>query len=522
MIFGGKIYMARYYIGFDCGTMGTKTAIYREDSVRMAEAYRENIISYPHPGRAEMDPRGFVRTVEEGVMECLHKSGVNPNEIRGISASGIICGIVGINENWEPVTPFVPYLDNRARVEAEWIKANVKPVWLQESGNCIVDEFMPPIILRWFLNHYTGFREKAVKVLNNGPFVLGTLAGLKASEAFLDWATMSGWLIGYDAHARNWSPKQMKALGIPMEILPKIVRPWDVVGFLCPEEAEKMGLPPGIPIVAGAGDTMQSALASGLIEPGLSTDVAGTASIFAVAVDDMVERISLSPGMMFATGTLEDSYFYWSMIRAGGLSLRWFRDNVAGCPGDPSFYSEMDALAGEIPPGSRGVLFYPYLQGAGPDMPGACGAFLGLYGSSDRAAMWRSILEAIAFEYAQMIQVYRECGIPIKEIIGTEGGSKSPLWTQIKADILGGAYNIPTRSEGGLMADVAVAAYGVGDIQNLKKTMKEWITFRGRFETDPKNFKIYQDVFAIRQSILGSSIKDTFAGLEKIRKILGQ
>jgi xylulokinase len=381
---------------------------------------------------------------------------------------------------------------------------------------------MPPIILRWFLNHYTGFREKAVKVLNNGPFVLGTLAGLKASEAFLDWATMSGWLIGYDAHTRNWSPKQMKALGIPMDILPKIVKPWDVIGYLCPEEAEKMGLPSGIPIVAGAGDTMQSALASGLIEPGLSTDVAGTASIFAVAVDDMVEKISVAPGMMFATGTLEDSYFYWSMIRAGGLSLRWFRDNVAGCPGDPAFYSEMDALAGEIPPGSGGVLFYPYLQGAGPDMPGACGAFLGLYGSSDRAAMWRSILEAIAFEYAQMIQIYRECGIPIKEIIGTEGGSKSPLWTQIKADILGGAYNIPTRSEGGLMADVAVAAYGVGDINDLKKTMKEWITFRGRFETDLKNYKIYQDVFAIRQEILGSSIKDTFVGLEKIRKILGQ
>jgi len=176
-----------------------------------------------------MDARGFVRNVEEGVRECLHKSGVNPNEIRGISASGIICGIVGINENWEPVTPFVPYLDNRARGEAEWVKGNVAPVWLEESGNCIVDEFMPPIILRWFLNHYTGFREKAVKVLNNGPFVLGTLAGLKAKDAFLDWATMSGWLIGYDAHTRNWSPKQMKALGIPMEILPKIVKPWDVV-----------------------------------------------------------------------------------------------------------------------------------------------------------------------------------------------------------------------------------------------------------------------------------------------------
>ncbi len=111
-------------------------------------------------------------------------------------------------------------------------------VWLEESGNCIVDEFMPPLILRWFLNHYTGFREKAVKVVNNGPFVLGTLAGLKAEDAFLGWATMSGWLIGYDAHKRDWSPKQTEALGIPMEILPKIVKPWDVVGYL-PERGGK-------------------------------------------------------------------------------------------------------------------------------------------------------------------------------------------------------------------------------------------------------------------------------------------
>lgn len=514
--------MSKYYIGFDCGTMGTKTALYRLDSTRMAEAYRENRISYPQPGWAEMDPRGFVQAVREGVRECLEKSGVNPGEIRAISASGIICGIVGIDEDWNPVTPFVPYLDNRARCEADWVKENVKPVWLEESGNVIVDEFMPPMILRWFLNHYTGFRERAVKVVNNGPFVLGTLAGLKAGEAFLDWATMSGWLIGYDAIKRNWSKKQMDALGIPASILPRIVKPWDVVGYLCPEEAVKMGLPSGIPIVAGAGDTMQSALASGLLEPGLSTDVAGTASIFAVAVPGMVEKISRAPGMMFATGTLEDSYFYWSMIRAGGLSLRWFRDSVADRAGDPSFYAEMDALAGEVPAGSRGILFYPYLQGAGPDLPGACGAFMGLYGSSDRAAMWRSILEAIAFEYAQMIQIYRECGIPLAEIIGTEGGSKSPLWTQIKADILGGAYNIPTRSEGGLMADVAVAAFGVGDIDDLKATMGEWVTFRGRFETDAKNHKIYQEIFAERQALLGKPLHETFAGLEKIRRILGR
>ena len=223
---------------------------------------------------------------------------------------------------------------------------------------------------------------------------------------------------------------------------------------------------------------------------------------------------------MLATGTLENSYFYWSMIRAGGLSLRWFRDSIADRGGDPSFYAEMDRLAGEIPAGSRGIIFYPYLQGAGPELSGACGAFMGLFGASDRAAMWRSILEAIAFEYLQMVQIYRKYDIPIDEIIGTEGGSKSPLWTQIKSDILGGAYNIPTRSEGGLMADMAVAAYGVGDINSLKDTMKEWVTFRGRFEPDPKNRAIYTKIFEERRKMLDGPLRDCFKYLEHIRNII--
>ena len=268
--------MGQYYVVFDCGTMGTKTAIYSLDATRVAEAYRENKISYPKPGWAEMDANGFVENVREGVRECISKSGVNPAEIRADTASGIICGIVGIDEEWRPVTPFVSYLDNRAAGEAAYVRAHAKPVWVKESANAIVDEFMPPLILRWFLNHYEGFREKAVKVVNNGPFVLGTLAGLRADEAFLDWATMSGWLIGYDARERRWSRRQMDELGIPMEILPEIVKPWHIVGFLSPDEAAKMGLRAGIPIAAGAGDTMQSALASGLLEAGLATDVAGT------------------------------------------------------------------------------------------------------------------------------------------------------------------------------------------------------------------------------------------------------
>ena len=72
--------MSKYYIGYDCGTMGTKVAIYAEDSALVAEAYRAHEIKYPKPGWAEMEPDQFYRVVIEGMRECINKSRINPKD----------------------------------------------------------------------------------------------------------------------------------------------------------------------------------------------------------------------------------------------------------------------------------------------------------------------------------------------------------------------------------------------------------------------------------------------------------
>jgi len=117
--------MSRYYIGFDCGTMGTKVAIYSEDSTLVAEAYRPHKIYYPKPGWAEMDPNQYYRVVTEGIKECMQKSKINPREVRAISCSGILCGFVPIDDNWNPVGPYFPYLDTRSREEAKYVSENI-------------------------------------------------------------------------------------------------------------------------------------------------------------------------------------------------------------------------------------------------------------------------------------------------------------------------------------------------------------------------------------------------------------
>jgi xylulokinase len=509
--------MSKYYIGFDCGTQSTKTAIYRDDTVCVAEEQIPTEIHYPSAGWAEMDPDNYLRSVRKGIKDCLSKSGIDPKDVCAICGDGIICGIIGVDKDGKAITPYIPFLDSRAASDAKWVRENLEPIWIKESGNSVIDAFEPPILTRWLLKNDKNFRKNGAKIMNNGPYVLSRLANLKAEDAFIDWATLSGWLIGYDAKNKAWSKKQMDLLEIPMNLLPKIVKPWDIVGKLCKEEAELTGLPAGIPIVAGAGDTMQSNLGCGLVKAGMAADVAGTAAMFTIMVDGINENLSRNSGLFFSIGTLPDTYFYWGYIRTGGLSLRWFRDNICDRTGDNTFYDEIEKLAEKVPAGANGTLFFPYLQGGSGELENASGCFLNMTSATGRGEMWRAILESIAFEYLSLADSIRANGIHLNKVTITEGGSKNNLWNQIKADVLDSEVVTLKRVEGAVMSNVAVAAYAVGDIPDLKEAISNWVAVKDNYKPCKENTEKYRKIFTCQQTLLKEKMSDTFATLADMR-----
>ena len=235
----------KYYLGYDCGTMGTKVAIFSEDSTLVSVAYRPHRIDYPRPGWAEMDADQFYTLTSEGVRECLEKSGIDPHDIRAISCSGVICGIVPIDDTWNAVGPYIPYLDGRSRDIVKRVTETVEPIWKKESGNAVFGAYVPPMILKWLLEHERDLIKRARKVVAGAHYVMGKLGGLSADRAFIDWSHLSGWIIGFDVRKRGWSERQMELLGIPFEILPEVKRPWDVVGTLTREQADRLGLVEG-------------------------------------------------------------------------------------------------------------------------------------------------------------------------------------------------------------------------------------------------------------------------------------
>ncbi|MBI5604546.1 MAG: carbohydrate kinase [Deltaproteobacteria bacterium] len=509
--------MSRTYIGFDCGTQGTKVALYADDSRLIAEAFRPHQILYPQPGWAEMDPNQFYQVVTEGIAECVHQAKVNPEEVRGISCSGIICGIVPIDQDWKALGPYILYLDGRSAEEAARIQREVEPLWLTESGNVEVGPFMPPVMLKWLLAHQPALVAKSKKFVTNSQFVMGKLGGLTSDDAYMDWGNLSGWIIGYDAVRRDWSEKQLDRLGLPRELLPRVVDPASIVGTLCPEAARLTGLKPGIPLVAGSGDIMQANLGCGVLTAGQCSDVAGTASIFTVNVKEIHPGITPVPGVIYSMGTLPEQYLYWGYIRAGGLSLGWLKEEVMDRSGDNDFFRRMDDLAGQTPLGSHLSLFYPFLQGGDASLPKASAALLGLTGASGAGSLWRAMLEGICFEYLGWVRMFRGQAIEVKEVVGTGGGARSAVWNQMKADMLGADYLTLERGEGAVLGDALLAAHGVGDIPDLAAAAGRWAAEKDRYRPRTAQGLAYQKIYQTRQRILDGPLRQIFDELDALK-----
>lgn len=514
--------MSQYYLGFDAGTQSVKVAVYDESMNCIVSSGSPTTLTYPEPGWVNMDCDEYLQLTMKGMKECSNKmkeKGLNPADVKSIMGDGIICGICGVDAEGNAITPYVNYLDSRTAEDVELINSWGLDIWGKETGNPEANCMFPAMFARWFLKNSEEFQERGVKFIHDAPYVLAHLAGLKAEDMFIDWGTMSGWGLGYKVEEKCWSGEQLELLEIPESMMPKIVKPWDIIGHLTEEMAQKTGFPAGIPICAGAGDTMQSMIGSGNMKPGQAVDVAGTCSMFCVSTSGIIPELSKKgAGLIFNSGTLPDTYFYWGYIRTGGLALRWYKDNICRQEKDGDYYQTLSRQAADIPAGSNGVLFLPYLTGGTNDIKDASGCFLNMTMDTDQAVLWRAVLEAIGYDYMEITELYRSAGIDLSRITITEGGSRDSLWNQMKADMLNSRTITLENAAGAVMTNCLFGAYAVGDITDLETAINDNLHIKEVCEPDAKKHVFYQEQYGMKTRLVKQELAQAFQTLKKIRR----
>ncbi|MDO5549197.1 MAG: FGGY-family carbohydrate kinase [Eubacteriales bacterium] len=513
--------MEQYYAGFDAGTQSVKAVICNENMECIASCSKPTHLFYPHPGWVQMDVDEYLQLTKECLRECVEQmkaQGLSPEGVRSIMGDGIICGIAGVDVEGNAITPYINYLDSRTAEDVDAINAKGLEIWGKETGNPGANCMFPAMFARWFLKNSPEFRSRGVKFVHNAPYVLAHLAGLRADDMFIDWGAMSGWGLGYHVYNKEWSSEQLELLGIDPSYLPKIVKPWSIIGALTADAAHETGLPEGTPICAGAGDTMQSMIGSGILEAGHAVDVAGTCAMFCVSTSGIIPELS-QPGrnLIFNSGTLPDTYFYWGFIRTGGLALRWFKDNICKKEEDPSYYQELSRQAALVPVGSNGVLFLPYLTGGMGDQADASGCFLNMTLDTNQNVLWRAVLEAIGYDYMEITDIYRHAGADLSRITITEGGSRDDLWNQMKSDMLGSQVATLCHEGGAVITNCLFGAYAVGDITDIHAKLEDYLRIKKIYHPQPEAEKQYRRLYQMQKKLVKSEMIDVFSKLQELR-----
>jgi xylulokinase len=244
--------------------------------------------------------------------------------------------------------------------------------------------------------------------------------------------------------------------------------------------ARQCGLRPGVPLVAGAGDTAASIYGTGMFDPGTALDCAGTASVFCAVADHYApdtERRTLT--MMRSPE--ENRWYPLSYIAGGGLCLRWLRDELGG--EDCATYAQLEAAAAQVRPGCNGLLFAPHFAGrALPYDPDMKGAFLGLGWKHTRAHLYRAVMESIAYEYAIYADALRALlpDQPPERMCAVGGGTRSALLLQIKSDVLGLPVVPFTLEDAALLGSAVIAAHGTGELGDAHAAIRRAMTERAR------------------------------------------
>ena len=461
------------FLGLDVGTQGTKGLVVDlgAGSVVARASSSYGLIPGLPAGAAEQDPETWWTAIRDVVHALVADPAVDAGRLAGLGVSGQQHGFVPLDEADRVIRPAKLWCDVQTAPEA------------RELG--VPTGYTASKIL-WMKRHEPEHFARLRRVLLPHDWVNLRLTGTAWMEA--GDASGTGF---FDARARAFDQETMAAVDPGLrEMLPAMVLPTEPAGELSPDAATELNLPPGLPVAAGGGDNMMSAIGSGAVRPGVCVTSLGTSgTVFAHSEAAVVDPAGLiapfcdSTGgwlpllcVMNATGVTEE-------VRAA------FDRDHAG----------LTEAAAAVPTGCEGLLFLPYLAGERvPDLPEATGTLLGLRaGSLAPARLFRAALEGTSLNLGWGLDRLRALGIEPRTMRVVGGGARNPLWCRILAAVMDLTIEPLVETESAALGAALQAAWATGKDTPLEELVAPFLDTAGDpIEPDPADVERYRELGA--------------------------
>lgn len=448
--------MKQYLLGIDVGTTGTKTLLFSDSGEVLGHAYRSYPLHTPQPRFVEQEAEDWWRTVVETVREVCEGAGVT--RVAAISLSTQGGTVVPTDAAGNPLRRAIVWSDLRGIEQSRAFRARYGDRLLYELTGWNCSDGLPLMYIRWLQDHEPEIMARAERILTVPDYVSLRMTGKSVVDI-----SNAGINQFCDIRTGRYDSRLLEFAGIREEMLPKIVPSGTVIGELTAEASRELGLEEGTVLVAGAHDQYAAALGGGVVHSGEVLIGSGTCWVVTGIHDaprfesGLAQSVSAVPGKWGSIYSLE----------SGGVCLEWLRKMFAA-GGELLPYEKLNELSAAGRGAEDGMFFFPASGKLDAEHVFERSNFVGMSLSHGCGDVVRAVMEGVVFQTRWMMESF---GTQEKDaaIVLSGGAGKSPIWSQLTAEITGRPVRIPAVADLPCVGAAILAGAGCGifaDVQS--------------------------------------------------------
>ena len=416
--------MAGLFLGIDVGTSAVKALLVDDRQRAIAEASEPLAISRPQPLWSEQNPEDWWTAVSRAVLTLKQAAPGGLGAVRAVGLSGQMHGAVLLDRNDTVLRPAILWNDGRSHAECRTLEHRVSDL-AHIAGVPAMPGFTAPKLL-WVAGHEPKLFSRIDAVLLPKDYVRFRLTG----ERITDRSDAAGtlWL---DQARRGWSAEILQATGLSAAQMPRLVEGSEAAGAARSDIARDWGLPHNVVVAGGAGDAAAGAIGIGAVSDGDAFVSLGTSGQYFVST--AAYRPFPEAFIHAYCHAVPERWFQMAAMLNGASCLAWAARLVGAGEIDPLL-----ARVESIYRGAGELTFLPYLSGERTphNDPYARGVFFGLDAEVSTETLIQSVLEGVAYSFAEAQDCLAAAGTRVERIAAIGGGSRSRLWMRILANVL--------------------------------------------------------------------------------------
>lgn len=485
--------MQQLLLGVDVGTTATKAVLIDLEGKLVAQGRAEYPTIHLQAGWVEQDAEQWWISFCKASAQAI--SQISDAKIIGVAISSQAPTLLAVDSGGRQVRNALIWMDRRAQQQADQLAQQFSNI-SNLTGNR-ADPYYVAAKIMWLKQNEPENYAKSKFFLQIPGYLNYKLTG----KFSLDSAHAS-LLQLRNADNKNWSTEVLDFIGIDQSKFPPIGLASDLLGEVIQENEAK--IPVGTPVYFGTVDGCSAAVETGVIDPGVVAEMTGTSTVLIMPTDGN----NFNDAFVAIDHAIANRQLRLGAMVAAGASVAWLMSNILK---DQYSMAELTQKANTVAPGSEGLIFLPYMMGERSPIwnTNARGVFFGLTLTTTPEMMFRAVLEGTAFALAHNVEIGKLSGIKIDEIRSIGGGSKSELWNQIKADVLGLPIAILKDSSGAAVGDAYLAGVGAGVFSNIKDVINSNVSIENRYLPNKAHHDYYQERYA-RFRNLYESLKSEF------------